>query len=119
MCAVDECGVCTGSNDCPLVMQILFDYPYVTPVSYEAGRLESSMVTAEIMRAVAQRIRVPLPLVTLELLEPQVDLSAPTDIRLQYTVTAKGCVDLAGTLQGGREGETEGRRAGSSHPMLV
>lgn len=60
MCAVDECGVCQGSSDCPLLLTLALDYPYVSNQLYVSGSVEQVAVEYEITSALSLRSAVPL-----------------------------------------------------------
>jgi hypothetical protein len=87
MSAVDECGVCTGTSDCPLVVNLLFDYPYVSSDIYDASTLESKYARLEILETISDMARVPLDRITLEQISPQ---GAASNISMRFVVNPKG-----------------------------
>jgi hypothetical protein len=58
--AVDECGVCQGSSDCPFEFDMTIDYPFVTESLFDEGSLERAVVSVEVVEALALLTSIPV-----------------------------------------------------------
>lgn len=89
LCAVDECGTCAGSSDCPLYFHLLFDYPFMHPFAFVAGTPTQAAVTEEIIGALALRTLIPPDHFYIQALTPALNTSI-TDLELDLVIEGGG-----------------------------
>ena len=90
LCAVDECGVCAGSSNCPFEIRLLFDYPYVTPELFQGNSAEQLAVKAELVTAMSLRTSIPPDHFLIQSLQPQNSLAFSAQLELRMRITNGG-----------------------------
>ena len=88
--AVDECGLCQGSSDCPFEFDMLLDYPFVTSSVFDGTSLERSAVALEFVQALAIRTSIPVDHFYIISISPVGN--ATTDLKVSVGISGGGCV---------------------------